>query len=141
MRRRTVKREVLVTHFPLRRNFLFLANVSLVVFLSRFDSAKYSQVRMKPEAKVSSQDFFTRYAKDLNLSKDDAFKPVFSRPNPLHRAKSQVVIRYQQQYKNLPVIGTGYVLQTDAANHVLAASGKIISGLKVDINPSVSESP
>jgi Zn-dependent metalloprotease len=175
MRRRTVKREVLVTHFPLRRNFLFLASVSLVVFLSRFDSAKaedprdnsstqavahantssllkqeslvahvesgkYSQVRMRPEAKVSSQDFFTRYARDFDLSKDDVFKPVFSRANPLLRAKSQIVIRYQQHYKNLPVIGMEYVLQMDAANHVLAASGKIISGLKVDINPSVSES-
>lgn len=108
--------------------------------LSHVESGKYSQVRMKPEVKVASHDFFTRYAKDFGLSKDDVLKPVFSRPNPLHRAKSQIVIRYQQHYKNLPVIGTGYVLQTDLANHVQAASGKIISGLSVNKNPSVSES-
>ncbi len=94
---------------------------------------------MKPEVKVVGPDFFTRYAKDLGLSKDDAFKPVFSRPNPLLRAKSQTLTRYQQHYKNLPVIAMEYVLQTDSANHVLAASGKIISGLNVDINPSVPE--
>jgi len=107
---------------------------------SHVESGKYSQVRMKPEVKVLSQDFFARYAKDFNLSKDDAFKLVLSRANPLYRAKSKNVIRYQQGYKNLPVIGMEYVLQTDAANHVLAASGKIISGLNVDTKPSVSES-
>jgi Zn-dependent metalloprotease len=164
-----------VTHFPLRKNFLLLASVPLVVFLSRFDSAKaadsranssthavsqankpsllqqeslvshvesakYSQVRMKPEVKVLSQDFFSRYAKDFNLSKDDGLKQVFSRANPLLRAKFQKVIRYQQHYKDLPVIGMDYVLQTDSANHVLAASGKIILGLNVDTRPSVPES-
>jgi len=108
--------------------------------VSHVESGKYSQVRMKPEAKVASQDFFPRYAKDFNLSKDDAFKLVLSRANPLYRAKSENVNRYQQRYKNLPVIGMEYVLQTDAANHVLAASGKIISGLNVDTKPSVSES-
>ena len=108
--------------------------------VSHVESGKYSQVRMKPETKVLSQDFFLRYAKDFNLSKDDAFKLVLSRANPLSRAKSKNVIRYQQHYKDLPVIGMGYVLQTDAANHVRSASGKIISGLNVDTNPSVSES-
>jgi len=108
--------------------------------VSHLEPGKYSQVRMKAEVKVLSHDFFRRYAQDFKLSKDDEFKPVFSRPNPLHRAKAQIVIGYQQHYKNLPVIGTGYVLQTDLANHVLAASGKVISGLNVNTNPSVSES-
>ncbi len=107
--------------------------------ISHVESGKYSQVRLKPEVKVLNDDFFTRYAKDFGLSKDDGFKLVLSRANPLSRAKSKNVIRYQQQYKNLPVIGMEYVLQTDAANHVLAASGKIISGLNVDTKPSVSE--
>jgi Zn-dependent metalloprotease len=108
--------------------------------VARVQSGKYSQVRIKPEVKVLSHDFFTRYAKDFDLSKDDMLKPVFSRANALHHAKSQIVIRYEQFYKGLPVIGMEYILQTDSANHVLAASGKIISGLRVDINPSVSES-
>jgi Zn-dependent metalloprotease len=107
---------------------------------SHVESGRYSQVRMKPEVKVLSQDFFSRYAKNFNLSKDDEFKQVSSKPNPLHRAKSQIVIRYQQHYKNLPVIGAEYVFQTDSASHVLAASGKIISGLNVNTKPSVSES-
>ena len=157
-------------HFPLKRRFLFLATVPLVVSLSRIDSAnaagpgdnsstqvgshaarsslleqeslvahvepgKYSQVRLKPEVKVVSQDFFPRYAKDFDLSRDDVFKLVLSRPNSLQRAKSKHVLRYQQHYKNLPVIGVEYVLQTDSANHVLAASGTILSGLNVDTNP------
>jgi len=108
--------------------------------VSHVESGKYSQVRMKPETKVVNDDFFTRYAKDFGLSKDDGFKLVLSRANSLSRTKSKNVIRYQQHYKKLPVIGTAWVLQTDAANHVLTASGKIISGLNVDTKPSVSES-
>jgi Zn-dependent metalloprotease len=108
--------------------------------VSHVESGKYSQVRMRPGMKVESHDFFTRYAKDFGLSNDDTFKPVLSRPNPLQRARSQNIIRCQQQYKNLPVMGMEYVLQTDSATHVLAASGKIISGLNVDTRPSVSES-
>ena len=104
------------------------------------ESGKYSQVRIKPEVKVLSHDFFTRYAKDFDLTKDEALKLVLSRANTLHRAKSKKIIRYQQHYKNLPVVGMQYVLQTDAADHVLTASGKIISGLKVDTNPSIPES-
>jgi Peptidase propeptide and YPEB domain/Fungalysin/Thermolysin Propeptide Motif len=96
--------------------------------------------RIKPEVKVLSHDFFTRYAKDFDLTKDEALKLVLSRANTLHRAKSKKIIRYQQHYKNLPVVGMQYVLQTDAADHVLTASGKIIAGLKVDTNPSIPES-
>ena len=108
--------------------------------VSHVESGKYSQVRMKTEVKVVSQDFFIRYAKDLGLSKDDVFKPVFTRTNPVQRAKSETLIRYQQHYKNLPVVGVEYVLQTDSANRVLTGSGKIISGLEVDTTPSVPES-
>ena len=108
--------------------------------VSHLESGKYSQIRMKSEAKVASHDFFTRYAKDFGLSKDDVFKLVSSRANPLHRAKSKNIIRYQQHYKNLPVVGIEYVLQTDAANHVLVARGKIVTGLKVNTHPSVPES-
>jgi Zn-dependent metalloprotease len=109
-------------------------------FVSSIESGKYARVRMRPEIKVLSQDFFTRYAKDLGLSKDDALKQVLSAPNPLPRTKFGNVVRFQQHYKNLPVIALDYVLQTDATNHVLTASGKIITGLKVDTNPSIPES-
>jgi hypothetical protein len=57
--------------------------------VSHVESGKYSQVRMKPEVKVLNDDFFTRYAKDFGLSKDDGFKLVLSRANPLSRAKSK----------------------------------------------------
>jgi len=78
--------------------------------VSHVESGKYSQVRMKPETKVVNDDFFTRYAKDFGLSKDDGFKLVLSRANSLSRTKSKNVIRYQQHYKKLPVIGTAWVL-------------------------------
>src|SRR5450432_2514299 len=78
--------------------------------VSHVESGKYSQVRMKSEVKVVSHDFFIRYAKDFGLKKDDEFRPVLSKANPLFSAKSRNVIRYQQHYKGLPVIGLEYVL-------------------------------
>ena len=45
-------------------------------------------------------------------------------------------VRYQQIYQGVPVLGREMIVQTDPAQNVISASGKVSTGLSLDVNPS-----
>lgn len=91
-------------------------------------------VKLKPEIKISRNEFFARYGVGLGMRTDDSIVEFRTYQDKWEFTLS----RFQHLYRGLKVLGADYVLQ-EKNGAVLYAIGKIGTGLNLDITPQISE--
>ncbi len=66
---------------------------------------------------------------------DQAKELVIERNKPLDRGRA--VVRFQQVYHGVPVIGGEFIVHLDNARNIISASGKTLPGIAVTTRPAV----
>jgi Zn-dependent metalloprotease len=87
-----------------------------------------------PGRGVRVDNFFQIYAQELNLGRDDDFKPW----PPVEVPSGLVITRFQHLYRGLPVFGSDYVVTHTSAGDVRHGDGHILIGLSLSATPAVS---
>ncbi len=98
--------------------------------------SSWGWVDFREDAGLNPQSLFRDHAGAFNLGDDDQL--VLVKVNTDAQVGHQHY-RYQHYYKGLKVRGSEYIVHTDETGLVRSANGKLVSGLSMNTNPSISE--
>jgi len=98
-------------------------------------SSKQGWVKFKDGSNIAPTTVFTTHKDAFGLSTDDQMVLIKTETDQL----GYTHYRYQQKYKGINVEGGEYIEHV-IGGFVEKANGKIIRGLNLNINPSISES-
>lgn len=96
---------------------------------------RHTQALQTLETPVEASEYFKQHYQAIGLERpeDLVFQKTFDSKNHWKRQ------RYKQSYRDLPVLGTSYILHLKN-DEVVKVSGSILPNINIDVNPSVSES-
>ena len=103
-----------------------------IVWNSAMQSPK--DIKFNSPSGLTQKTFFIAYAKAFGLTGQNSFQKLNQQIGP----KGQLHCRYKQLYKGVEVAGAQYLLHSENGM-VSHANGLIVSGLKIDVTPSISE--
>jgi len=69
---------------------------------------------------------------------DPAQELILEREKIVERSRS--VVRFQQQYQNIPVFAGELIVQLDSANNILSVSGEVLPDITLNTTPTVDAS-
>src|SRR4030067_345891 len=92
-------------------------------------------IQLKNDSAIPIESFFNEYGKAFNLSKDNEVKSFQVTKDNL----GQTHHRYKQYYKGIELAEVQYILH-EKNGQVIHANGKLIHGLDLNVEPTLSES-
>src|SRR3972149_10525201 len=92
-------------------------------------------IQLKKDSGIPVELFFSEYGKAFNLSKDNELKSFQVSKDDL----GQTNHRYKQFYKGIELAEVQYILH-EKNGQVIHANGKLIHGLDLNVEPTLSES-
>lgn len=92
-------------------------------------------MRFLDNIKINPQTFFSDLKDAFELSNDDQMRIIKTKKDEIGFTN----FRYQQYYKNLPVVYGEYIVHQQPDGYVRNANGRLITGLNIGNTPTVAE--